>query len=180
MRAVYFSASILITFAIVSCNKKDTPVSSSGNLISNESFELSDGTGTVDGWDAHNYTFASDVPPGGGSVSLMLTPGIDPDEAYADYTVSNLSGSHSFTLTCYVKCGGFRTGSMTLDLVGSDGSVSQLGYQSSYDSTWVKLTISSTATLGSGDKLKIHLSAGYVDMADPSLYADFDLVKLSD
>jgi len=174
-----YTFSILILFAaLAGCKKEETP-QPGDNLVINGSFE-DNGSFSLDGWTDNNTASNTDVPSGGGNFSLKITPASSPAEGYADYEITDITGTKNFKLTCYIKASGDWPGSVTLRKIDTDGNTTVLGSEATSENAWTSKSIEITTTMATGDKLVVHLSAGSTEAGAPDQYALFDLVELKE
>jgi hypothetical protein len=176
MRQFIFASICLTMTVCMSCNKEETP--DAGIQISNGSFE-SDGSFSTSDWTVANGSSSTDVPTGGGSFSLKLSPGTSPAEGYADYIISDLTGSQTFNLSCYMRAFDSWPGSISLKKRTADNVTTILASEASSAGEWVEKNISATATFDSGDVLIVHLSSGSTEIPVDTKYVLFDLVTLT-
>lgn len=176
MRSSIWCYLLAIVVVTTSCNSSETP--DTGVTISNGSFE-SGGSFSTSGWTVSNGTSDTDVPSGGGSFSLKLSPATAPGEGYADYIIEDLSGSQTFTLSCYLRSFDAWPGSITLKKRTADNVTTILATEASSEAEWVEKIITASATFDSGDVLIVHLSAGSTEVPVATKYILFDRVTIT-
>lgn len=173
-------SSLIFAFLILTmgCKKEET-IQPGDNYITNGSFE-DNGNFSLDGWAVNNTESSTDVPGGGGSFSLKISPAASPAEGYAEYEINDLSGSMNFSLTAFIKSFGEWPGSVTIKKVADDGTITILATDASSENAWIQKTLNATASFVSGDKLVVRISSGSTEVPDADHYALFDLIVLKE
>jgi hypothetical protein len=133
------------------------------NLISNSSFE-SNGSPSLHGWTASDTSlvhFSTDVPPGGGSYSVVVQPGADPLEGAVYTTIGALPGTHIYQLFVWAKAVHWA-GDVYVDHLKLNPPATPVLFPGPIiqDTAWVMYAANDTITANAGDSLTIGLEAG--------------------
>ena len=170
---------LCIVFILTNGCKKEDTIQPGDNLITNGSFE-DNGNFSLDGWTNNSTESNTDVPGGGGSFSLKISPAISPAEGYADFEITDLTGTKNFELTAFIKSFGDWPGSVTLKKIADDGTITILATAASSENNWIQKTLDISTSFISGDKLVVHISSGSTEAVTTDHYALFDLVVLKE
>jgi hypothetical protein len=170
----------MLLFIFCSCNEEETTAPTDENLLLNTSFEKN-GRFSAEGWKlAALSDSSSDVPPNGGSFSLVLQANAPPED-YASikvpvktqYTINQLSfwakstgissGIYGKAILSQVRNGSqIKSSSILIDEV--DGIV------------WQNYSIRDTFNIAPGDSFMVQLTGGTAQLLPGKTY--FDLCQL--
>lgn len=144
---------------------------SNSNFLNNGSFEANGGS--IEGW-SHigTLTFSSDVPPGGGQVSVSLRN--QWSFAGSMWTqVPAVTGRHRYRFSAWIKCTPYPVadGSISLALERA-GSIVRFKDCPFRDSTWTVYSIDDTISATVGDVLVVGCSADNGQFSDGYDYID--------
>ena len=164
---------VLLIATITGCSKDDK----ADVLMSNGSFELN-GSFTDDDWLVIGGSSSSDAPTDGGNFSLRLDPQVFPDEGYAEYVISGLTGVQNLTISAYIKAFGDWPSSITVSKLTADNVTTVLATTSSNAAEWTESSVSISSQFEEGDELLIKLSAGTTETPVSIQYVLFDLITV--
>ncbi len=168
----------LLVCVLLSCkNPVDSQQETSEDLIHNTSFEIN-GNPTTNGWTYHSNLagdtlFSHDVPPSGGSWSLVITVG-DRVVRYWSTTVAAPGETQRYRLSVWAKA--YRDtpiSSPSFVALALNGTVLQR--RDIQDSTWRYYETIDTVSTQMGDSLTVELNAGTTYRGQRSY---FDLCRL--
>jgi hypothetical protein len=160
------------------CSKDDSNSSSSSdsiNYIHNSSFEYNN-LPSSDNWQSDqgiSVIFSNDVPPGGGTWSVMLQTVWGP-VLTLENTVAAVPGTQFLRYSAWCRGEGI-TGKAEFYLIRQKSMILRKGFDIT-DSSWVWYSYLDTVTLVPGDSLCIRLSGGFSNLLTGSTW--FDLCKI--
>src|SRR5579883_2648822 len=173
-----FIVGIAITGIITGCESGPPPPTEStayGNLISNSSFDIN-GAPSLQGWVASDTSlvhFSTDVPPGGGSYSVVVQPGINPIEGAVYTTVGALAGTHAYRISVWAKTVQWA-GDVYIDHLKLNPPAQPVLIPGPIiqDTLWTQYTATDTITANAGDSLTIGLESGSGNAPASKIYFD--------
>lgn len=145
---------------LASCTKSPTSSNSSGNLISNPSFELN-GSPSLSGWSINDTGWVkvvSNAPLGKGSLSMWLSPSVGPEAGgVATTAITGQSGRSVYTLSGWERnFAGWYWGYVSIEQVRSGGRIFTDNFDVS-DSVWSMFSRADTLDILPGDSLLVTL-----------------------
>jgi hypothetical protein len=167
-----------ILLAIPGCSKEDSNSSTSAdsiNYIHNSSFEYNN-MPSLDNWRSDqglSVIFSNDVPPGGGTWSVMLQTVWGP-VLMLENTVAAVPGTQFLRYSVWSKGEGVM-GKAEFYVIRQDSMILRKGFDIT-DSSWVWYSYLDTVTLVAGDSLCVRLSGGFSNLLAGSTW--FDLCKI--
>lgn len=168
---------ILLAFFISGCSEEEPTAPTEENLLLNTSFEKN-GQASSDGWTLPNGSeFSTNVPPNGGSNSLVLEA-TQPPENYAfikvpvktNYTINQLT---FWSFSSGVSSNIYGRAILSLIRNGSQVKSSSVIVDGI---VWKSYSIRDTFNVASGDSFMVQFTAGVSQLLSGKTY--FDLCQL--
>ncbi len=162
----------ILLAVIYSCNEKETTAPTEENLLVNTSFE-NNGRFSSDGWTLPAQSdSSSDVPPNGGSFSLVMEAGNPPEFAYVKVPVK--TQFNKFKLTFWSKYSVVE-GKAVLSLIRNGAVIKSMSILVE-DIIWKSYAIQDTFTVATGDSFMVQFNGGIAQLFPAQTY--FDLCQL--
>ena len=172
-----------ITLSVVGCSTADvsviSPAPPSHDLIVllDYTFEAN-GIPTLAGWtvrDSSLVHFSDDVPPGGGSFSLVIL-GRNRETNFVTWSTEAAGGINYLRLSWWAKHTRIATPRATIGLRHGETVEVAHSFAMAEDSSWVSYSVLDTLIAGPGDSLWIKIDSGGNDFSEGTTL--YDLVTL--
>lgn len=173
---------ILLTIIVFSCKKEC--IETSGNLISNWSFETVNHDSTFSGWystcfipgpwDGPMPPLAQDAPSSGGTWCAEMRPLWFPGEGYAETSITGQTGNNIYKVSTWIKNLSW-SGSISLQQWRNGQKISEK-WLIDTSSVWKHISFLDTLNTLPADVLKIRLNAGGTEVFYG--WTRFDLISL--
>ncbi len=164
----YLLTAVIVLF-LASCKDEVNSVdNSSGNLISNPSFE-ENGNPTLSGWTVSGeVNFYQDAPPDGGKYSA----GIDAvwgKPYYISTTIPLTRGRYVYSFTCWAKANRLSS-DISLYLISD--SLASISSEVISDTSWKSYNLTGIISAGLNDSMKIFLKGASSQLIASKTYYD--------